>query len=1351
MINTTTNLVSEIKSLAGFKITNSHFALKSKIHLADYFFAKRFFQNSFFVNRVAYMVSRYILDKHTNKLNSIGVGNEINRDNYNIQTKSILDGGITLIGYGLYSELLVSLVEKFIKQNWNLKSHQINHDLISDTDTPELIKKVSLHSNIITIVPVASTFVTTKRIHEFLKIQTPTSYIFAPNINVLYISDGAPSDDLTPVEQNYGWINKDIINKEITLNILLNDVIVQKIQKYFITLPTNLDSETGWQESSNCLICNPQKDLLREKPLFDIDKVSVSPNIIYGFPKGRAISKNDKRREYILSPDSLKYIHYVRGENYYHYYIKIDDFYFINYDKIIIWLKTLKAHLKIDLEFFNESQYIIIFASGHYYNTGFANLVNEILFGNAANVIHYDALNDDIQNFNVFYGKEINQADKIFFIDDVLTTGTTFIRTNYFLEQSRKVKLENSESHRGIDGAIFLLNRTSHFVQENLLKKIGTFKKGNINFEKIYSFANIHLPSTREYEGNFPLLQEKNRYKGIAENSFLDRVKYYFLKQANKLDENKIQHESKPEHLILVEVTHRIIELFSNLNIDFESIPTYENFKTILIDKSYSPFENQKIKNSKTKHISKEDASIFKALTQYPLIQYEPIRKKIFNWILQELDHLVNKLLNYFYPQEFKLLNEDKENRISEFNYEYFKDLKFLMRRAALLNTNYLISKKFLDLIKFLQEEKGIPILLNKKPENLTKKSKSVKSNLDVAQQSIDYIEPIYLQHRYLRDFNVFYIAQVKEILFLNEERAIKVAKLLKSVTSISHPTSPTFNQVIRMLIEENSIIIKNFYEFIKTNSHWNINDITKYYWNDSIKEVLRQKSITFHYKYKLLEEFFILSDENKPLDNEEFLNYLWLMKFFESEMFEQKMRLKVKTGLIINKLRDIIDSDTEEFGAFFIVYNNENVEHSDNSYNLVFNKVLNGSISVPDLNLLDSLHLQKFIKGEPDIHKENNDVNEIFDSNLTINDGETSESYKTIIEFSLVKDGWQDLYTKEIFKIESGLEKNIVEGYNHLLLLRINKRESKSGDNLKDKPQGVIGFYFNSNKSSITSINKIKYLLLLRDSISHFIEIHIENNEFKDLQIAELRERASLLTGHGREMLMEIALKGVGRSINYAEIVMSLLLTQRLLLDIEEASKIGVQQSKIIGVFRKYFRLDTKPIDQNIVTDLKLMATEIFRFPEIENSVDVDVKTSYDKKFTFKYSKDLILMICFELFVNAKKNRWIFLDDPYNKIDGFIKNVIWIDAKIIHETCLQLSISNTGPSVGENLREKLQRKKYVKENDEDSSGLMLINLILSKFGVGNIHFIPDEKNIYKFNVILELEISDNDEKSNIS
>ena len=138
------NIKEKILSLDGFKISNTHFKIGSKVHTSDFFYAKRLFQNSYYTSRIAILLARQIKEQLSNKNESL-----------------------TMVGYDYYSELLLSLIKNFLIDFGYIK---VNHFLIIDLDENVKIYPpyYQLFDNIAVIVPIASTGSTAVKIEEYI-------------------------------------------------------------------------------------------------------------------------------------------------------------------------------------------------------------------------------------------------------------------------------------------------------------------------------------------------------------------------------------------------------------------------------------------------------------------------------------------------------------------------------------------------------------------------------------------------------------------------------------------------------------------------------------------------------------------------------------------------------------------------------------------------------------------------------------------------------------------------------------------------------------------------------------------------------------------------------------------------------------------------------------------------------------------------------------------------------------------------------------------------------------------------------------------------------------------------------
>lgn len=413
-------------------------------------------------------------------------------------------------------------------------------------------------------------------------------------------------------------------------------------------------------------------------------------------------------------------------------------------------------------------------------------------------------------------------------------------------------------------------------------------------------------------------------------------------------------------------------------------------------------------------------------------------------------------------------------------------------------------------------------------------------------------------------------------------------------------------------------------------------------------------------------------------------------------------------------------DSGISNPGAFF------KVNDSQKNPFIAFNKNYNGISEIDSANLRIDQFIDKFFKGENNSFKKE----------------QAYKHSKTIIELKRNTEGkWIDLFaTSENFEV-SELSKDLIpEEYNRLVLLRLNKRLFEKPT---DKTQGILGFFYKFDGEDIIDINIFRYLLLLRPLLSQFIENHHENDEFRDWQIAEIKQKTSLLTGHGREMLMNVANRHSGV---YKDIVSTLLITQRFLIDKkEEADNPIYTTGKIKKMFSSFYLSDEEKtqINNSFFKQIGNMAKDIFEFAEIENSDPIEnPQLEIHEDISFKFHREILRMICFELLVNAKKNRWLFAGETITDLNNIQlnSNKIWITVKQENQK-LFVKISNTGPEISNDDYKKIKRKKSIKRYD-NSSGIELIDTILTEFNLGELDFMPPEKianDISKFTVILTL------------
>ncbi|MEP6805712.1 MAG: hypothetical protein ABI892_14385 [Flavobacterium sp.] len=247
------NKEAYFRKITGYKITNSHFELGSNLHMSDYYYTKRLFYNSFYTNRFAFLIARYVILQFEKLIDDIN----------KIPSPGLKEKTITLLGYENYSELLVSNVRKMLNDYLKLRGLEqvcFNHEIFTK-DSLFLKNPENIGKNIISIFPISTTFSTSVKIlNEVREILSEVQFknvdvIFHnPIINCLIITNRNLENSVViaekSIEHGFGWEEVSVDSKLIKIKNF--DFPAEKIyQKYFISLPTE------WQKINECSLCYP--------------------------------------------------------------------------------------------------------------------------------------------------------------------------------------------------------------------------------------------------------------------------------------------------------------------------------------------------------------------------------------------------------------------------------------------------------------------------------------------------------------------------------------------------------------------------------------------------------------------------------------------------------------------------------------------------------------------------------------------------------------------------------------------------------------------------------------------------------------------------------------------------------------------------------------------------------------------------------------------------------------------------------------------------------------------------------------------------------------------------------------
>lgn len=1324
----TGDVMAQVKSLPGYKVTDSHYRIGSKLHIADFYYAKRIFQNNFFASRFAFLLTREILAS----LQQLDAKTQ----------QSTRRDGLTLVGYGLYAELMVSLLKKFLKNSQSpaLRKEVINHYIVNDEAGVDHIRAADLYTNIIIVVPIASTFSTAIKIEEKIrqvkKKEDKTVTIIPPHYNILHVASGGDPLDVSELEEEFGWKEKIPSKKQITLDAFFDTQDPLKVQQYFISLPAT------WMKIENCSGCHPvdatgHPALLEERPLFETDRTSVTPSIIFAYPQGRqpeTTSDPETTPEpgiasdpasdtgFHLLPDMIRYGHYAATNNHFIYSVDTEAFLEKNLPLIRPWLRRIRKEPSFSTTFPDHAHTLIV-ASCHSANTGFISIVNEELFSSSANVIHYDPQHDFIQNFGLIYGQEIDAADRIIFVDDTLKSGDTFSKIQEFVKQVLVKKAKQRAAaklppreEQGIYACFILINKAEQFTHQLITEKL-------VGPQMMYGFANLHLYTSLSLSNTSTIHLEMNRYEKLIAASFLDSLKVYYhhkiqkLQQGHKQDSPKaLLQVQRERHLSMIEATHLIYQYFAHPAHRLHQLPTFPQFLLQLHEAVQSPVIDSS-SHGRVEMLGHTmlELSILKALSHYPFVQFEPLRRAAFTWTIALLDSHINRV------------ETEIDTVGSILSMENFRGLKFILRRAALLNANYLLSAKMFGLLDKLYSPQGIPALRATWQQKI---SRAAPSGREKVQQVIGQEAGIYSarEQKELNDldsFPVFFSAQVKELLARSAYRSIVLEPLLEFGKG---KLSPALRHLRFILLAENVTILQKFYEWLCQDTKWKElycqKEDTKFAATDNmlLEEYLHTPAMQNHQLYKSVNEFLKMTGQGEELlDNEPFKNFLWIRNYLDADHRVTSESLATRTANVFRKLRQIIENPRQKNTGIFLAIPNG----TDDSY-LVYDQNCEGvqEIDSDSWSAEKNTYLQQFLMGRGT---------------------EEDAFFQTMVElrkFDNIRK-WKDLYHTSHQDTIDNLDYGFLgKEVPRLLLMRLSKRTGPGKK--EEKPLGLVGIYFRSKYEGLVDTNTLRYLLLLKEPLADFVERHHHNNEFRELLNAEYTNRLAFLSGHGKEMLRALADKGKPL---YQEIAWNLEHLQAIILlqdNIHGVSKMELIQS----TFKKFYNISgSKVLDYDYFKFVRDMAREIYTFEEVETFVDCDVQPpACAKDFSFAFNQKIMTLIFFELIVNAKKNRWHFLDEDYHTITAEEKTNILhlavrhLDAK---KSRMQIVLTNIGPRVDDNIMRSLNNESgNVKPNDI-TAGTSLLKILIIKILGGKIAYdqvrICKDTHLYKIWVTITL------------
>ncbi len=636
----------------GSKIVDTHVRLGSKLHIKNFYQAEMLFECNYYTDRFAYRLAK-----------------KINEFSSNTNSK------ILLVGYGEYSQMLISKIQYLIKDEASE-----NYLIAEDVDRTNfkymssVINEIENHPDIIyeiaIIVPIASTLRTNIKIDSFIhkelaQVSKQIRIIF--NTAVIVVRDNLGNERSDLEKTRFGWKEIDYKEKIIAID-------TYKIH-FSIFLKGN------WRDPFCCDDCFPKIDFQKEKMLLETNKDSIVPFAIHSLPAS-VIPRDKFENSMVIAKrsliDCIKYNHIERNNNHFLYYYDTWKFFNIESDlckssayNIDVWMNNIKEIIENS----NKEKKIIfnfIISPVHESNMGLINRVNRVIFKDSAYVIRFQFDAEYEINFKIKYSHIFNMLKNtpyknnvklnFYYVDDVIISGNTLNKAVYIISKYFK----NYNIQFSIAGAIILIETIgSNFESDEITRHT-----------IIYSYIKLAIPMVRDPYNHCYLCTVQNEQNDLFQKSLSYFLQKYF--ESKYIKQKLVYYTDKEFATNNPNIrTKFILEnlIYFNLNYKYDN----ETIDSINLQKIIR--NNLKINEGGIyETLTGEELTIeykinFIKILSSPFIAYfREVREVTFSLLLFEIE----KLLTEFHD-------------LTNINYNYFL---VLMKSLSNLNSNYIIRKE---------------------------------------------------------------------------------------------------------------------------------------------------------------------------------------------------------------------------------------------------------------------------------------------------------------------------------------------------------------------------------------------------------------------------------------------------------------------------------------------------------------------------------------------------------------------------------------------------------------------------------------------------------------------------------
>lgn len=729
----------------GFSVNQDNTYIGNKIIVKNYYEADMIFQNNFFTERFAYLITRNI--RH--KLSAI-YENDSNR----IQKKKLL-----LIGYNQYSEILIKAIKNSLKDEdvyltiLKKEKDAFANDVFFDFDVDTRRNGEDIKTDIlkhpdrflfVTIVPIDYTLSTNDKTVAFFKQwfnRNSSKFLdndsFIYNHCVIVVRDGETDVDVTERELEQKWVQICFSNHVIT-------TCYNNAKEIYYTVQIGQAKDgNNWLRRLNDSISFP-KNWWNEKHVNFTDNSFINLQNILGFPKveldDEAIHEIELNRLYELRNDIYKgHIEVLNRHNKYY----IDTERFVKRKKVVLeeWLRKCVR----ETGRFNQNNLNVIITPNVEIESDFVFEVNNIVFDGNALVVYLDVNNwRNNMVHKLSFLKDLHKGSvKYHYVDHAFHTGETFHKSKSYLFSI----VEDKDT--SFNSIITVVNHLSYAKNQEI--------KNEVLFN-MYAFVNLHYPASREGGCECELCRSMSYYEELNKRTVLDSCLCAIKKNLDKLqivNKNKLDRKkwTNRDFLRLVmahEFYYRIAEIaiITNESYDYKQVYSvvkdeldgiYEQMSVYnhvdfqaFIPKSrinqkindwmlpklhdVSPDIYDKLKSCFCSKLEIDKRiSFLKVISSPPLSQFIAIKNYAYEKLLHELYVMISK-------------TKDEKN---DFVYDDLKIIKSILKSLSFMKSNALVRK---DVIV------GVWRVLVKVIENIDREKEKLKENIDIMEVFVEDI-----------------------------------------------------------------------------------------------------------------------------------------------------------------------------------------------------------------------------------------------------------------------------------------------------------------------------------------------------------------------------------------------------------------------------------------------------------------------------------------------------------------------------------------------------------------------------------------------------------------------------------